>query len=921
MRPVKLVMTAFGSYAGKTVLEMDKLGKSGLYLITGDTGAGKTTIFDAITYALYGETSGDNRDANMIRSKYAEPETRTEVELTFEYAGKLYTIKRNPEYQRAKNRGEGMTTEKANAELTYPDGRVVTKQTDVNKAVEDILGIDRGQFTRIAMIAQGDFQKLLFADTEERKKIFQKIFHTQNFSMLQGSLKDDVRELRKERDENNAGIRQYIKEIECDEDDVLSIETEKAKEGRMLTEDVTELLEKLIGQDEKAEQKKENEIGEAENILTKMTKIIATAEAQKKNEEIIEDCRKQLSEKEPELMKLGEEKEKANARKPEVNIFIVEKSKIEAELAEYKELDEKKTDLNKTEKELEAAEQNAAACEQKKQDKAAEIENRKAELQKIQNAGENRISLEGKIREREENAKKITEIEKALADVKTLEDDLKKKQDDYRKKAADAIERKDRYDAQHQAFLNEQAGILAETLIEGMPCPVCGAAVHPKPAVKAEGAPTKEQLEKSRKEYETAEKLAGKASEEAGRIIERIQEKKRTTLKDAKEVGAAEAYEDIQHAAAQRKQELADELSGLNSQLSEAKKAVARKTELESILPALEGELGEISKKISENNEKKAAAATRKDGLKIRIDELTEKLRFASRKEAEEEIRRLSGLQRDVEKAIEKADKAFDACRNEVAELSGKKAAAEEALEDRIEIDLAAEKEKRQETENLLKSLREKKERIAGRRKTNERVLKNLREKAGEAAKTEKKLRWMEALCDTANGNLSGKEKIMLETYVQMAYFERVISRANIRLMVMTDGRYELCRRTEESGKRSQSGLELDVKDHNNGSKRSVKSLSGGESFMAALSLALGLSDEVHSAAGGIQIDTMFVDEGFGSLDEDSLRQAMKALKGLAEGNRLVGIISHVAELKREIETQLVVTKERTGGSVVKIVM
>ena len=444
MRPVKLVMTAFGSYAGKTVLEMDKLGKSGLYLITGDTGAGKTTIFDAITYALYGETSGDNRDANMIRSKYAEPETRTEVELTFEYAGKLYTIKRNPEYQRAKNRGEGMTTEKANAELTYPDGRVVTKQTDVNKAVEDILGIDRGQFTRIAMIAQGDFQKLLFADTEERKKIFQKIFHTQNFSLLQSSLKDDVRELRKERDENNAGIRQYIKEIECDEDDVLSIETEKAKEGRMLTEDVTELLEKLIGQDEKAEQKKENEIGEAENILTKMTKIIATAEAQKKNEEIIEDCRKQLSEKEPELMKLGEEKEKANARKPEVNIFIVEKSKIEAELAEYKELDEKKAALNKTEKELEAAEQNAAACEQKKQDKAAEIENRKAELQKIQNAGENRISLEGKIREREETAKKITEIEKALADVKTLEDDLKKKQDDYRKKAADAIERKDR---------------------------------------------------------------------------------------------------------------------------------------------------------------------------------------------------------------------------------------------------------------------------------------------------------------------------------------------------------------------------------------------------------------------------------------------------------------------------------------------
>ena len=252
MRPIKLVMSAFGPYASRTELDLEKLGNSGLYLITGDTGAGKTTIFDAITFALYGEASGENREAGMFRSKYADAATSTEVELTFVYAGKQYHVKRNPEYDRPKSRGEGFTSEKANAEFVYPDGRVVTKHKDVNRAIVDIVGIDRNQFTQIAMIAQGDFLKLLLAPTEDRKKIFQKLFRTQLFQTIQEKLKTESSKLRSEYETSSAGVKQYIGGILCDEDDVLSIEVEKAKGNMLPIEDVVSLIEKLIEQDEKA---------------------------------------------------------------------------------------------------------------------------------------------------------------------------------------------------------------------------------------------------------------------------------------------------------------------------------------------------------------------------------------------------------------------------------------------------------------------------------------------------------------------------------------------------------------------------------------------------------------------------------------------------------------------------------------------
>ena len=279
MRPIKLTVSAFGPYAGKTILEMDKLGENGLYLITGDTGAGKTTIFDAITYALYGEASGENREPSMFRSKYAEATTPTEVELVFSYAGKTYTVTRNPEYERPKSRGEGFTTQKAEAQLIYPDGRVVAKQRDVDNAIRDIMGINRSQFLQIAMIAQGDFLKLLLAPTEERKKIFRQIFKTQLYQDLQDRLKKESGQLNDKCDAARNSIKQYIDGITCDENDVLSIEVEKAKNGLLPAKDVMDLIDRLLTQDHDKKMAIQKSISDADKALEVVNANLGKIEA------------------------------------------------------------------------------------------------------------------------------------------------------------------------------------------------------------------------------------------------------------------------------------------------------------------------------------------------------------------------------------------------------------------------------------------------------------------------------------------------------------------------------------------------------------------------------------------------------------------------------------------------------------------
>ena len=919
MRPIKLVMSAFGPYAGVTTLELDKLGTKGLYLITGDTGAGKTTIFDAITFALYGEASGDNRNADMFRSKYADPDTPTGVELTFAYNGKEYYVKRNPAYLRPKKRGGGFTSKAADAELHYPDGRVVTKLKDVNNAIVEIMGIDRNQFTRIAMIAQGDFLKLLLASTDDRKKIFQKLFHTKNYWFLQESLKSQSGSLAKEYEKASDSINQYIGGILCEDDNPLSVSVRKAMNGEMTTGDVTELLDKLIKEDADAKEKLTADIDKKELKIKELTALIAKAEEQKKAEASLKNSEEKLVEVTEKLNEAKAAMEAANEKKPQITELGEKISALKNELPLYDELEAKKKNLDAITKNITDSTGKLANEKDKAEKLKAEIQTLKEELQTLGKAEEEKLKAEHQKEALAKAQTALSELQALLSGLNRLEARLADDQADYKRKSEVAEEKRRIYEADHKAYLDEQAGVLAETLTDGAPCPVCGSTHHPSPAVKSAAAPTKAALDKSKRAAEAAEKEAAAASETAKATIAAIAEKKSYIQQSAEKIITVDSFDEISATLTAKKQELETALDENRRVMLKVTAQVSRKQQLDRLIPAKEDESNSVLTKISELEKSLASFTSTKNAEEKQIKATREKLRFEDKAIVQKEIAVLTTQKTAVETSIEKAVKDYNNRDKEVAEIKSALEEAKKLLQDKEPCNIENEKQQLSELTTHKNNMAKKLQSVIVRLSTNVLMLQRIREKSKEVSKIEKQWTMVKALSNTANGNISGKAKIMLETYIQMNYFDRIIARANTRLMIMSDGQYELKRRIESDNKRSQSGLDLDVIDHHNGSERSVKTLSGGESFKASLALALGLSDEIQSSAGGIRLDTMFVDEGFGSLDEESLQQAIKALTGLTEGNRLVAIISHVGELKERIENQIIVKKDRLGGSKAEI--
>ena len=919
MRPITLIMSAFGPYAAKTVIELDKLGTNGLYLITGDTGAGKTTIFDAITYALYGEASGNTRDVNMFRSKYAEPSTPTEVELTFEYAQKIYTVKRNPEYDRPKARGEGYTTEKANAELHYPDGRVVTRLKEVNKAIVDIMGIDRSQFTQIAMIAQGDFLKLLLASTEDRKKIFQKIFRTQCYYQLQERLKAETSKLAVEYNQTGSSIRQYINGIACHPDDVLKLEVDKAKKGELKNTEAVQLVEKLIKQDAAAQQKVLGQIGELDKQKQKIAAQLAVAEKRKTAEEDQKKAKENIDRETQRLKRLETEKNEAAAHQPEVQKAVEAIAKLEAQLPEYAEMQKKQTERTGLQKALEELAQKIKTEAETEEKLARSIAEFKAEQASLQNAGAAQAAQKAEKDRLAEQQKDLEALKKEYAAYQKLEADQKKAQADYAQKSEDSRQKRAEYEHKNKLYLDAQAGILAETLTEGVPCPVCGSLEHPHPAQKPENAPTKQELEICKAKAEEAEKATQAASSKASTCIGQVDTSRENLRDHGQKWLGTNAVEEMERLCSEKQQQTAAALQKAEQQLKEIAKQLGRKAALDQLIPQKEDELEQCKNRRAGYGNQQAGDGAKLQAAEKRLKELAEKLSYPSEAEANQALQQLRKQKEAWEKAIQETQKAHDECAKNLAALKGTLEGYQKTLQGMEKVDVQAVLAAQTEADQQKAAWQAQKNEIGDRLAVNGPILENLRPQISKMEETEKRLQCVQALSDTANGRLSGKEKIMLETYIQMTFFDRIIRRANVRLMVMSGGQYELKRRVNAENNRSQAGLELDVIDHYNGSERSVKTLSGGESFKASLALALGLSDEIQSSAGGIRLDTMFVDEGFGSLDEESLEQAVNALAGLTQGNRLVGIISHVSELKNRIDKQIVVTKEKSGGSKAEI--
>ncbi|MEE1056714.1 MAG: SMC family ATPase [Acutalibacteraceae bacterium] len=915
MRPLKLIISAFGPYANKTELDMEKLGDNGLYLITGNTGAGKTTIFDAITYALYGEASGNNREPTMLRSKYAKADVPTEVELTFSYGNKIYVVKRNPDYERPSKRGSGMTVHKSDAMLTYPDGRVVTKVRDVNTCIKEIMGIDRNQFSQIAMIAQGDFLKLLLADTKDRQVIFREIFKTGYYETLENKLKEEYLSLNRECESVRNSVKQYISGIMYDEDDVIIIDVENAKNSIMPVSDIVELIEKILSNDIAMEKELEKKLTQIEKQLELVNSNLGKVEEYNKAKTNFENCQKELKNKISELEFCKKVWDEEKEKQPQREKLEKEITLIEAELPEYVRVEESKTQIFMLENKIKDEQKNYEINTEKYRTTIDKLARLKEEQKSLENAGEQREKL---LREKETAQTRKTNLKTLLGDIencRVLCIQFREVQHSYKKAFQKSTELQEKYNLMNKAFLDEQAGILAEGLESGVPCPVCGSTLHPQKAEKSVKAPTEAQLNKAKKEAEKAYEIANSESSKAGEIKGTVLTQKGTIQKQIDDLIGECSIENASEKINSEIEKLDNYLNIISKKISEEEKSIKRKADLDITIPRGEKLAYEIEKLLYVSKENTASLTAKKEETEKLLKNISQKLKFDGVTSARTYLNKIKSEKENLKNALERTEKLYYECDRAINELKGKINQIEKQLIGFCNVDSESETKKKFELIERKSAITLNQKKMHTRILTNSTALKNINKKLDELSNLEERCKWVKSLSNTANGNIAGKERVALETYVQMTYFDRIIARANTRFMIMSDGQYELKRKLNAENKKSQSGLELDVIDHYNGSERSVKTLSGGESFKASLSLALGLSDEIQSSAGGIQLDTMFVDEGFGTLSDNDLQQSIKALASLANSNRLVGIISHVSDLKEKIDRQIVVTKEKSGGS------
>ena len=932
MRPLRLTLSAFGPYAAQTTLDLEKLGKGGLYLITGDTGAGKTTLFDAITYALYDHSSSGIREGSMLRCKYADDKTPTFVELEFEVHGVRYTVRRNPEYQRPKARGEGMTTEKADATLTYPDDRPpVTKAKDVTAAVQEIIGLDYNQFSQIVLIAQGQFTKLLNASTEERSRIFRKLFRTQRYAQLQERLQAEASALNQQRTAQNAKLDSLLGGLQFAPDDP-DAEALRALCAQTVPETALALLDTLTARQAAALEEVGTALQATEAQLdTVQQQLGAAAQAQRLAQQLAAR-QAELAAAKPALDAARAEADRHAGDAVQLDALTAQVTQAQSALAAYDALDT----LCRQQTEARDAARLAAAQAHKRRTQLdslnAALAAAETELAALADADTRLLALQNRSVQLTQRGEALAKLEQRLADCQRQAKAAHKAQESYRAAAAAQDEARARRDALERAFLDAQAGLLAESLVEGAPCPVCGSTHHPARALLPHTAPTQTQVEAARQSAAEADRQAQNTSAAAQSALAAANEAKTSLRRDAEtllperftapEGTVPLTFALMTNVLAEEAAALQTEQADCAAQYRQTDADCRRKAQLEADRQAKTRQRPALEQAAAEADRSAAAQNASADALEGQIAERRAALPYPRRADAQAALDKLeadrSTLRTGMETAqrkLKQAEQAVAAAEAAVEALTAQQTAAQKDLPACSAEELTA-----QQTELTAarETLRSREKQLSAQLLPNRKTAAQYRAAAEARQALESRWQWVSALAATAGGTLTSKQKIKLEAYIQMNYLDRILRYANTRLMQMTAGQYELERIGAEN-QRSQSGLDLGVIDHYNGTRRSVKTLSGGESFKASLALALGLSDEVQSSAGGIRLDTLFLDEGFGSLDEESLELAIRVLSGLTEGDRLVGIISHVGALKDRIDRQVVVRKARTGGSTVEL--
>ena len=932
MRPLRLTLSAFGPYAAETTLDLEKLGKGGLYLITGDTGAGKTTLFDAITYALYDHSSSGIREGSMLRCKYADDKTPTFVELEFEVHGVRYTVRRNPEYQRPKARGEGMTTEKADATLTYPDDRPpVTKAKDVTAAVQEIIGLDYNQFSQIVLIAQGQFTKLLNASTEERSRIFRKLFRTQRYAQLQERLQAEAAALNQQRTAQNAKLDSLLGGLQFSPEDP-DAEALRALCAQTVPETALALLDALTARQAAALEEASTALQATEAQLDKVQQQLGAAAQAQRLAQQLAARQAELAAAKPALDAARAEADRHAGDAAQLDALTVQVTQAQSALAAYDALDT----LCRQQTEARDAARLAAAQAHKRRTQLdnlnAALAAAETELAALADADTRLLALQNRSAQLAQRGEALAKLEQRLAECQHQAKRAHKAQENYRAAAAAQDEARARQNTLERAFLDAQAGLLAESLVEGAPCPVCGSTHHPARALLPHTAPTQAQVEAARQAAAEADRQAQNASAAAQSALAAANEAKTSLRRDAEtllperfttpEGTVPLTFALMTNVLAEENAALQTAQTDCKAQCRQTDADCRRKAQLEADRQAKTRQRPALEQAAAEADRSAAAQNASADALESQIAERRAALPYPRRADAQAALNKLEADRRTLrtgmdtaQRRLKQAEQTVAAAEAAVEALTAQQTAAQKELPARSAEELTA-----QQTELTAarEALRSREKQLSAQLLPNRKTAAQYRAAAEARQTLESRWQWVSALAATAGGTLTSKQKIKLEAYIQMNYLDRILRYANTRLMQMTAGQYELERIGAEN-QRSQSGLDLGVIDHYNGTRRSVKTLSGGESFKASLALALGLSDEVQSSAGGIRLDTLFLDEGFGSLDEESLELAIRVLSGLTEGDRLVGIISHVGALKDRIDRQVVVHKARTGGSTVEL--
>jgi len=1001
------------------------------------------TIFDAMAFALFGEASGCTRTVDTLRSDFAEPNTRTYVELTFLHKDKIYFIRRNPRYERPKKSGEGATTENSDATLQLPDGDVITGYRDVTAKIVDLLGINYRQFKQIAMIAQGEFLQLLLADSKERGEIFRRVFNTDLYQTAQRLLKDSEREAKKCCESIEQSILQYISGIACPESEQGQMLSAKIGTATIHTaEDILSELQALIAADTTIRDSLKQQVDKLDKDLAAQIAIIT--QAQYINQaftdlEIAQEKQKSLTERQGEInaqKKALQDAEKALYIVSPLETAYLREQEAEQKLtqsitaldieiqAQIKDLEtvqtvyqaekEKEPEREKLasaidrltkmlpkydasellERELEKlTEKQSAVCaalEEHLQQKADLLEQKNNLNQELERLAD----IEVKVSACEQEAKQFQATQSGLLD---LQDSLSR----LCKLQKESIRLQQQFtDAQvafqtvntvyiekETAFFREHAGLLAASLEDGDPCPVCGSTVHPNKAMPAADAPSEAELNELKQKTDLARQNMQKTSEQsAAKLAE-------AKLAREQLVHAAGAYfPDIDKSIVQEMLSNLIESALVESrqkkrenddQYLQLKEQASRKKQCKEQLASLERSLQTNEEATTQNEQQKNSIISDIASKTGELKALKSSLEYADRQQAEASIEAWTGNLNSLKEAFRQAEEAYHALKNKLegnqtllsdqkkrlnsviqskeqaltaytkklsecdfpneevyhnalkteSEISELKHSIEQYQNEvqAVEQDLrrlSKETENKQEQDmEQLEAAKQKLEQekrqadesirtLIARLGTNEPIAKALGRAISDVAVYQQEYLLLSNLSKTANGELAGKQKLAFEQYVQASYFNQILIEANKRLKIMTNSRFELLRREDAVDLRAQTGLEIDVLDHYTGRIRSVKSLSGGESFKASLSLALGLSDVIQSYAGGVEIDTLFIDEGFGALDAESLEQAIQTLVGLAAGNRLVGIISHVSELKEQIDRQVVIKKSSSGSEI-----